>query len=36
MIGERSFYKKRSHLNVLSIGIIKFENCRNSIFGERR
>ena len=36
MIGIRSFYKKWSHLNGLSNGIIKFENCRSSVFGDRR
>ena len=32
MIRIRFFYKKWSHLNGLSIGIIKLENCRTSIF----
>ena len=36
MIGVRSFYKKWSHLNGLSIGTIKTENCQSSIFGDRR
>ena len=35
MIGIRSLYKKWSHLNGLSNGIIKFENCRSSVFGDR-
>ena len=29
-------YKKWSQLNELSVGIIKFENCRTSIFGDLR
>ena len=36
MIGVRFFYKKLSNLNGLSIDIIKLENCRTSILGDRR
>ena len=36
MIGKRFFYELWSHLNWLSIGVIKFENSRTSFFGDRR
>ena len=36
MIRVSFFYKKWSHLNGLSIVIVKFENCWTSIFGDHR
>ena len=36
MIGVRSFYKRWLHLNRVLIGIIKFEICQPSIFGDCR
>ena len=36
MFGIKFFYKKISHLNGPPNGIIKFEKCRISIFGDRK